>query len=354
LTVAAAGSTETKIPIDLTVGSDKIPNSGDNDPWRLSRLRWLDSQLAADDEVIPPYTPVEVRGNQVSILGRRVTLAANGIPSSIESFFDIEMTHLAESPRELLAAPIALLAEDANGQVLPWTSDGVLFNKRAPGAVAWESASHAGPVKMDLHAQMEFDGNIEFNVTLDSTAVVKLNDFRLEIPLAADVARYVMGLGLKGGARPANFEWKWNVKRNQDSAWIGDVNAGLQFTLKDDHYIRPLNTNFYQSQPLVMPASGTIMVREAVGLPSRAARLISSPVTAAHARWFRGKRSITTSACSSRRFIPSTRRRSGARATSTLSSHSMRLLQQARTPSIFIMQPLSIPSSITHFSAPMR
>jgi hypothetical protein len=253
------------------------------------------------------------------------------------------MTHLAESPRELLVAPIALLAEDANGQVLPWTSDGVRFNKRAPGAVAWESASHAGPVKMDLHAQMEFDGNIEFNVILDSTTVVKLNDFRLDIPLAADVARYAMGLGLKGGARPENFQWKWNVKHNQDSAWIGDVNAGLQFTLKDDHYIRPLNTNFYQSQPLVMP-----------GLPSQIARLTSSPVTAAHARWYRGKRSITTSACSSRRFISSTRRRSGARATSTLTSPSMRLPQQAQTPSIFITPPPSIPSSITHSSAPMR
>ena len=28
--------------------------------------------------------------------------------------------------------------------------------------------------------------------------------------------------------------------------WIGDVNAGMQFTLKDEHYVRPLNTNFYQ------------------------------------------------------------------------------------------------------------
>jgi hypothetical protein len=45
------------------------------------------------------------------------------------------------------------------------------------------------------------------------------------------------------------------VKRNQDAAWIGDVNAGLQFTLKDEHYVRPLNTNFYQLRPLVMPVS---------------------------------------------------------------------------------------------------
>ena len=64
-----------------------------------------------------------------------------------------------------------------------------------------------------------------------------------------------MGLGFKGGERPASLDWKWEVKNNQDSAWIGDINAGLQFTLKDDKYVRPLNTNFYTLKPLVMPAS---------------------------------------------------------------------------------------------------
>jgi hypothetical protein len=250
LTVTAAGKSKTPVSIEITVGPEKIRNAGDDDPWRLSRLHWLDSQLAVDDELVQPYSSVEVHDNQIGILGRSVTLAANGIPASIRSFFDIEMTHLAKAPREVLDAPIALLVEDAKGRVLPWVSDGVRFTKQAPGAAAWESHSHAGPVKMDLHAQMEFDGNIEFAVALDSTAAVKLNDIRLQIPMATDVARYAMGLGLKGGARPANFDWKWNVQRNQDSAWIGDVNAGLQFTLKDDHYVRPLNTNFYQSQQL--------------------------------------------------------------------------------------------------------
>ena len=55
--------------------------------------------------------------------------------------------------------------------------------------------------------------------------------------------------------RPPSVQWTWDVEKNQDSAWIGDVNAGLQFTLKDDKYSRPLNTNFYHSKPLVMPAS---------------------------------------------------------------------------------------------------
>jgi glycosyl hydrolase family 123 len=255
LTVSDAGQSKTSVAIELTVSPEKIRNRGDDDPWRLSRLRWLDSQLAVDDEVVPPYSPVVVHNNEISILGRRVTLAPNGIPSSIGSLFDIEMTHLTETPREVLTAPIALLVEDSGGRVLPWRTDGLRFTKKAPGAAAWHSQSHAGPVTIDLRAQMEFDGNIEFEVSIDSTETVKLNDIRLQIPLSEDVARYVMGLGLKGGVRPATFDWRWNVQRNQDSAWIGDVNAGLQFTLKDDRYARPLNTNFYQSQPLVMPAS---------------------------------------------------------------------------------------------------
>ena len=45
------------------------------------------------------------------------------------------------------------------------------------------------------------------------------------------------------------------LKKNQDAVWIGDVNAGLQVTLKDEHYVRPLNTNFYLSKPLIEPAS---------------------------------------------------------------------------------------------------
>ncbi len=61
------------------------------------------------------------------------------------------------------------------------------------------------------------------------------------------------GLGRKGGVRPDGFEWSWDAERNQDSVWLGDVNAGLQLSLRDDAYSRPLNTNFYHLKPLVLP-----------------------------------------------------------------------------------------------------
>ncbi|HEX7048815.1 MAG TPA: glycoside hydrolase domain-containing protein, partial [Longimicrobiales bacterium] len=255
LTVSAAQAAATPIHFLLDVSADTIRHAGDDEPWRLSRLRWLDSRLAADDGIVPPYTPVEVRGDTIGVLGRRVILGADGLPTSIRSFFAIEMTGLTDTPREVLAAPISLVVEDSAGRVLPWATDGVRFTKRAEGTAAWEARSEVAPLTMELHAEMDFDGAIDFTIAVRADAAVRLNDIRLEIPIAADVARYVMGLGLQGRVRPDRFAWKWDVTHNQDGAWIGDVNAGLQFSLRDDRYVRPLNTNFYLSQPLVMPAS---------------------------------------------------------------------------------------------------
>jgi len=255
VTVAPEGQAPTAVRMTLSVSADAITAAGDDEPSRLSRLRWLDSTLADDDDLVPPYTPVTVRGRSIEVLGRRVTLGTGGFPARIQSLFSIEMTHLADRGREILAGPVALVAEGADPALAGWTSTAPLFTKQAYGAVTWQTLSTAGPLTMASRAEMEFDGNIEFVVKLTAKQSVTLSDIRLEIPIARDVAQYIMGLGVKGGYRPAAFDWKWDVKNNQDGAWIGDVNAGLQFSLKDEKYVRPLNTNFYTLKPLVMPAS---------------------------------------------------------------------------------------------------
>ncbi len=255
VTVAPAGHAPTLVPVTITVSGNAIPASGDNEPARHSRLRWLDSTLAVDDDLVAPYTPVQVRDNAVSVLGRTVVVGRDGFPERIQSRFTQEMTSVGDRPRDVLAGPVRLVAEPADAPAQGWTTSGIRFVKRATGAVSWESDGTSGPLALKTRAQMEFDGNIEFEVEVRATQPAALKDIRLEIPLARDVARYMMGLGVKGGVRPASLEWAWDVQKNQDSAWIGDINAGLQFTLKDDKYSRPLNTNFYHSKPLVMPAS---------------------------------------------------------------------------------------------------
>jgi hypothetical protein len=126
---------------------------------------------------------------------------------------------------------------------------------RSPAGAALHRERGSRGLALGVSSQLEFDGDIDYTVALVARRATTVRDIRLEIPLRADVARWFTGMHRKGGAAPASYDWTWDVKRNQDAAWIGDVNAGLQFTLRDEHYVRPLNTNFYQLRPLVMPAS---------------------------------------------------------------------------------------------------
>ena len=65
----------------------------------------------------------------------------------------------------------------------------------------------------------------------------------------------MLGLGFRGGKRPLRVDWKWKVENHQEGVWLGGVHKGMQYVLRDDRYVRPLNTNFYQNQPLIMPES---------------------------------------------------------------------------------------------------
>lgn len=257
VTFSARGVQPRKVRVELRVLDSVVANHGDDVPSRLTRLRWLNSQLAADDDIVPPYTPMTVSGTTIGVLGRALTFGEEGLPRSIASFFTPTVTSIGTTPREVLASDgIALTVMNQDGSRVQFTGAPARVTKKAPGAVEWAASRSTSALNYSLHARMEFDGTTEFRITLSARDSVSLRDVRLTIPMRGDAARYMMGLGQKGGIRPATLHWTWDVeKKNQDAAWIGDVNAGLQFTLKDEHYVRPLNTNFYLSKPLLLPRS---------------------------------------------------------------------------------------------------
>lgn len=256
ITLSSRGGTARDIRVVIRVGTDAVANHGDDAPAQLTRLRWLNSQLAADDSIVAPYTPMRVEGTTVSLLGRSLSFGVDGMPASIRSYFTPNNTAIGTTSREILGAPARLVVRDSAGRDVAWSGADPVVTKRAAGAVAWQVSKTAGALRLTSHATLEFDGTAEYSVALKAGARTSLADVRLELPLRADAAKYMMGLGQKGGYRPEEFHWKWDVaKKNQDAAWLGDVNAGLQFTLKDEQYVRPLNTNFYLSKPLIAPRS---------------------------------------------------------------------------------------------------
>jgi hypothetical protein len=248
---------ETRIvKLTLHVRTDVALNHGDDAPENVTRLRWLNSQLAADDDDVAPFTPLTVSGRTISLLGRSFTFGDDGMPVSIRSYFTANNTAVGAASREILNAPLRLAVSDSAGRNVIFSGAAPAITKRSAGTVGWSATRTAGALTMHSRATLEFDGTAEYTIALKAAKRTTLGDVRFELPMNAAAARYMMGLGQRGGYRPENFHWTWDVaKKNQDAAWIGDVNAGLQFTLKDEHYVRPLNTNFYLSKPLVAPTS---------------------------------------------------------------------------------------------------
>jgi hypothetical protein len=252
--VTPRNAPSTSVRVTLHVGTQTIAAHGDDEPMRLSRLRWLNSRLAEDNTVVPPFTPVTRHGDTVSLLGRSIVVASTGLPRRILSRFTDGNTRVGTTARDIITSPISIVVDTGSGSLV-WRNGKPRFTPQLPGAMEWSATTTGGAVTMRTHARLEFDGDIEYQVSLTTSRSLNVRDIRIEVPYAREASRYMMGLGQKGGVRPADFHWKWDVQKNQDAIWIGDVTAGLQVSLKDEHYSRPLNTNFYHLKPLVMPAS---------------------------------------------------------------------------------------------------
>ncbi|MEO5995837.1 MAG: glycoside hydrolase domain-containing protein, partial [Chitinophagaceae bacterium] len=256
-TITAKGVAQTTVTISLTVTSNSLNDAGISEPWKQTRLKWLNSTMAQDNTVIAPYTALEINNTTISLLGRKVELNTDGFPKQIQTFFTPEMTGLSNQPNDLVTEPIHFHFTRMNdGKDMKLKSNGLVFTKREAGTVQWKATSSNDILKMEVSASLEFDGFISYTVKLTAKQDVELKDITMHIPFKKEVAKYMMGLGQKGGYRPENVEWKWDVtSKNQDGAWIGNVNAGLQYSLRDEKYIRPLNTNFYLQKPLLLPTS---------------------------------------------------------------------------------------------------
>ena len=246
--VSAKGQKDTTIPITLNVSSEVAKDHGDDRPEDMTRLRWLNSTLGQRAEVVKPFS-------EDGPLASKTVLADNGFFAQVGRSISSRMDRLSGSKTNLFAQPMRLTVEGTQGSISEQVTQKPRKRKTEVGTVEWRQRSQMGPLSKQLTGTLQFDGTADFHVELTSQEDCELHDIRLEIPLRKEVARYLMGLGRTGGVAPESLDWKWDVANNQEGAWVGSVNNGLQFALRDERYVRPLNTNFYHEKPLIMPTS---------------------------------------------------------------------------------------------------
>ena len=244
------------INVVLSVSGKVLDDHGDRDSWRLSRLRWLDSTIGLDDNVVTrPFTPIVRDAGTLKILGRELHIGSDGLPQQILSFFNEDNTRIVKQPKRLLlSAPIQFVVETDTG-ILRFRPRSLTFTRTLRGAVNWSAVSHAGAIDLTVQGLLEYDGFSDFQCQLRSSAPVKVKDIRLEVDIAPGADGYFMGLGSAGGKCPESVDWKWNSDVNQDGFWIGAVNGGFKLQLYGDNWRTPLINCYYHFRELKIPES---------------------------------------------------------------------------------------------------
>lgn len=222
------------IKININITNHVLVNRGDDESWRHSRLRWLNSKLGIDDTVVKPYQDLQIKGETITSLTGEVVLKKDGLPSSITA-----------NGHTLLAEPPSFNVLIGNHPVVFNQPDFKFLSKQA-GKITWESTMKNALVQLRCKASMEADGYLRYSINVKSLRDTIIDDINLLIPLKKEEAKYFMGMGLPGSKCPLDYVWKW--KGPQDSYWIGNVGAGLFCELRGATYNGPL-LNLYHPAP---------------------------------------------------------------------------------------------------------
>lgn len=246
---------EQKIPLELVVSGENIPDNRYGRGAGLSRLNWLNSTIGMNEQITKGYTQVKRDGNLLSILGRSVTISENGLPSSVNTFFEPSNERLSLKGEPVVSNPFRFIIEKENGEKIQLKPGNLTYNRHSPSCIYWTVVNSSPEVDLKCSGQLEYDGFMDFRLELTAKKPLKIKDIRLEIPFECEKAEYMMGLNHEGGYRTPDWKWKWDIANNQDMLWIGAVNGGMRIKWKAENYVRPLVNIYYEFGPLKLPPS---------------------------------------------------------------------------------------------------
>ncbi len=236
ITVKPENADAQTIDVTLKIADKIIADRGDNEPWRHSRLRWLNSTLGIDDKPTRQYEAIQPLGERVyRLTDKKITVGENRLPGMIEV-----------RDTEVLAHPLSFIVETPNGIEQFSTPERIKVLKNEPGLVSTSWESHSPDIELSGTGSIESDGYINYKIRIKALKDINLNDIRLEIPFLSNIAEYMIGMGLPGTIVPKEFQSKW--KGPYDSFWMGNTHGGLWCELRGSTYSGPL-LNLYHPAP---------------------------------------------------------------------------------------------------------
>ncbi len=150
---------------------------------------WWDNKLGNTERVIPPFTPLELKGATVSLLGRSYRLGKLGLFESVVS-----------QKEEVLAGPIRIVAV-VNGKEEEIDIYGQpKITETQPWRVSFEGDAQGAGLSFKAKGWIEQDGWAQFSITYAPSdgKAAKVDALRIEIPVATEQAECLTCIGPGG------------------------------------------------------------------------------------------------------------------------------------------------------------
>ena len=195
---------------------------------------WQDNKLGTEDVVIPPFTPLTVKGRVVSAILRQHVLADNGLWAQVHAL-----------GRDILAGPMRL--EVRQDGVFQPVKAALRFQSAKPTQVVAVSAWSAGGLRGRTTSEFDYDGCLKVTLDLPRTTF-PVEALDLIIPLKNDAAplMHACGEGLRSnyaGYVPKGEGVVWtSAQASRDGLlgtflpylWIGGEERGLVWFASND------------------------------------------------------------------------------------------------------------------------
>ena len=203
LTEAAAAGAGTgatyayDVALSLDVEGLLLADHGDEEAWRGSRLRWLNSDAQIDADAMPPhpFTPLDASAwPTVQLLDKNVTVSATGL-----------LEAASVGGRAVLASPMALSAASL-GSLVPREATATLVSATALMAT-WTATARleSDPTaNVTITGNLDMSGHSDFSVTVHSDTAAGL-----EVEVELSEAPYRMGMGVAGGLNADTDPLSW-------------------------------------------------------------------------------------------------------------------------------------------------
>ncbi|MCC6581014.1 MAG: hypothetical protein IT440_11285 [Phycisphaeraceae bacterium] len=185
-------------------------------PFARKHFAFEGSAMGVTTNVYPPFTPIQVEGNNIDVVLRRHEMTGLGLWKSVTA-----------KDEQLLAGPIQLFANDQ-----PLEGAGKFTSVHHHLAV-YEGQASASAVTAKMRSSMEYDGCMKVELELQPGAdKQELKSLYLDIPLRDAISPlwHVCSTSVRSnpaGEVPAGQGVIWDSTRFPDGAWFGNFKCYL-------------------------------------------------------------------------------------------------------------------------------